>query len=289
MSSRSKLAAWTVREHPAGRRYHFCTGGGPGIMDATATGVDPPARTVTLDDGTRLPYDRLVLTLGSVPDFLGIDGAERWTFPLKSVDDALGLPDGDRDIPLLVCDRSFAEDGSMPYPALVAANGEGDSSIAVVTHSAAKSGAGGCLGVAVHGRLGVAVKSWDGLGGVATVAAIAVLERLGVLVGEAPSRLETLARPPGWGRPGRNDAPFVIQSSENSSGVPCGAIFTTLTLGCGLAATRLTDGLTLTPVVYTFPAGSDATAIAVPLPRKVDQTRALPLGFSTLRNPAERQ
>ncbi|GAA3426812.1 multicopper oxidase family protein [Streptosporangium nondiastaticum] len=30
---------------------------------------------------------------------------------------ALPLPEGDRDIPLMICDRSFAEDGSMPYPA----------------------------------------------------------------------------------------------------------------------------------------------------------------------------
>ncbi|HEY6738325.1 MAG TPA: multicopper oxidase family protein [Actinopolymorphaceae bacterium] len=31
-------------------------------------------------------------------------------------EDALGLPRGQRDIPLLICDRSFAEDGTMPYP-----------------------------------------------------------------------------------------------------------------------------------------------------------------------------
>jgi spore coat protein A len=30
--------------------------------------------------------------------------------------DALGLPDGDRDIPLMITDRSFAEDGSFIYP-----------------------------------------------------------------------------------------------------------------------------------------------------------------------------
>ena len=33
-------------------------------------------------------------------------------------DDALPLPRGDRDLPLLVCDRSFAADGSLRYPAL---------------------------------------------------------------------------------------------------------------------------------------------------------------------------
>ncbi|MEU7863774.1 multicopper oxidase family protein [Nonomuraea sp. NPDC049141] len=33
-------------------------------------------------------------------------------------EEALGLPAGDRDLPLMICDRSFAEDGSMPYPGL---------------------------------------------------------------------------------------------------------------------------------------------------------------------------
>lgn len=33
-------------------------------------------------------------------------------------EDALPLPRGDRDIPLMICDRAFAEDGSLRYPAL---------------------------------------------------------------------------------------------------------------------------------------------------------------------------
>ncbi|GAA4961070.1 multicopper oxidase family protein [Kineococcus glutinatus] len=33
-------------------------------------------------------------------------------------EEALGLPAGERDVPLVVCDRSFAEDGSFRYPAL---------------------------------------------------------------------------------------------------------------------------------------------------------------------------
>lgn len=34
------------------------------------------------------------------------------------VEDSLGLPDGDRDIPLMITDRSFAEDGSFLYPSI---------------------------------------------------------------------------------------------------------------------------------------------------------------------------
>src|SRR5690606_29447455 len=34
------------------------------------------------------------------------------------VEDALPLPRGDRELPLMICDRAFAEDGSFAYPAL---------------------------------------------------------------------------------------------------------------------------------------------------------------------------
>src|SRR5690606_14017672 len=33
-------------------------------------------------------------------------------------EDALPLPKGERDIPLFICDRAFAEDGSFRYPSL---------------------------------------------------------------------------------------------------------------------------------------------------------------------------
>jgi hypothetical protein len=33
-------------------------------------------------------------------------------------EEALPLPDGDRDIPLMICDRAFEEDGAFRYPAL---------------------------------------------------------------------------------------------------------------------------------------------------------------------------
>jgi L-asparaginase II len=82
------------------------------------------------------------------------------------------------------------------YPALVSANGEGDASVAQATNAAAKGGAQGCLGVAVKGRHGVAVKSWDGSLEIATMTAIAALEKVGDLWPEAVRRLEPLARPP---------------------------------------------------------------------------------------------
>jgi NADH dehydrogenase len=57
---------------------------------ATATKVDPGAKTVTLDDGMTLEGDYLVLAAGSQANFFGTPGAEH-TFPLYSLDDARRL------------------------------------------------------------------------------------------------------------------------------------------------------------------------------------------------------
>jgi hypothetical protein len=56
----AKLAAWTVREHPLGKRYHFCTGGGPGIMEATATGVQRVDRSLNIALNISLPFEQSV-------------------------------------------------------------------------------------------------------------------------------------------------------------------------------------------------------------------------------------
>ncbi|MGF3056800.1 NAD(P)/FAD-dependent oxidoreductase [Microbacterium sp. YY-01] len=58
-------------------------------LGVRATAVDSAARTVTLDDDTTLPYDRLVLATGSTPRMLplrGVDAAN--VYSLRTVDDA---------------------------------------------------------------------------------------------------------------------------------------------------------------------------------------------------------
>jgi L-asparaginase II len=85
------------------------------------------------------------------------------------------------------------------YPALVAANGEGDTEIAIATNSVAKGGAAGCVGVSVAGRMGVAVKSWDGLNAVANAGAVAALRQMGVLSPTASSALKPIGEPPVMG------------------------------------------------------------------------------------------
>ena len=60
-------------------------------LGRAATGLDPRARTVALDDGTELAYDGLVIATGATPRRLpgteGLDGVH----VLRSLDDALAL------------------------------------------------------------------------------------------------------------------------------------------------------------------------------------------------------
>jgi L-asparaginase II len=81
------------------------------------------------------------------------------------------------------------------YPALIGANGAGDTEIAIATNAVAKGGAAGCVGVGIEGRFGIAVKSWDGIGSIANIAAVSALEQLGVLTPTAVSALEPIVRP----------------------------------------------------------------------------------------------
>lgn len=81
------------------------------------------------------------------------------------------------------------------YPSLIGANGAGDTEIAIATNAVAKGGAAGCVGVAIEGRFGIAVKSWDGIGPIANIAAVSALDQLGVLTPTAVTALEPIVRP----------------------------------------------------------------------------------------------
>ncbi len=58
------------------------------LLGVTATALDVGRRTVTLDDGSTLPYDGLVIATGSRARRLGDDAGE---LTLRSLDDALAL------------------------------------------------------------------------------------------------------------------------------------------------------------------------------------------------------
>lgn len=81
------------------------------------------------------------------------------------------------------------------YPSLVGINGSADTEIAIAANAAAKGGAVGCIGVALSGRLGIAVKSWDGNGTVAGLAAAAIVDELGGLSAAGRERLAAVLTP----------------------------------------------------------------------------------------------
>lgn len=81
------------------------------------------------------------------------------------------------------------------YPQLVSGPGRPDAAIATAVNAAAKGGARGTLGVALRGRLGIAVKCWDGSEVVAGMAAVESLRLLGELSQYAEGVLERFAHP----------------------------------------------------------------------------------------------
>ncbi|MEZ5238010.1 MAG: NAD(P)/FAD-dependent oxidoreductase [Microthrixaceae bacterium] len=61
------------------------------VRMGTVVEVDVDQRTVELRDGSRLPYDDLVLAAGAVTNTYGIEGVEEHAFGLKSLADAQAL------------------------------------------------------------------------------------------------------------------------------------------------------------------------------------------------------
>jgi NADH dehydrogenase len=61
------------------------------VMLADVTTVDANAKTLTLDDGTRLAYDYLILAAGSRHAYFGHDAWEPHAPGLKTIDDALEI------------------------------------------------------------------------------------------------------------------------------------------------------------------------------------------------------
>ena len=57
---------------------------------ARVHGIDLDSHTVEAH-GFRLAYDYLVIALGSVPNYFGVEGAARHAFPLRTMDDAVPL------------------------------------------------------------------------------------------------------------------------------------------------------------------------------------------------------
>jgi len=82
------------------------------------------------------------------------------------------------------------------YPRLVSGVGHADAEIAIATHSAAKWGAEGNLGVAVRGRGAIAVKISDGSDRAIGPVSAALLSELGWVTPSMGERLSTRTRVP---------------------------------------------------------------------------------------------
>jgi len=53
-----KLAHWTKREHAPEKRFYFCSGSGPGIMEAAASGVARVDRGLNIGLNISLPFEQ---------------------------------------------------------------------------------------------------------------------------------------------------------------------------------------------------------------------------------------
>lgn len=184
------------RQHLAGhsqpkRIWHNCSGKHAGFLRACVASGLPTASYLAADHPLQKRVASFISELGGqVAEPAGVDGCGAPV--LRTTARAMSV--------------LFARLGAEPslsevfaamhrYPALVGGNREGDSTIATALNAAAKGGAQGCIGVAVAGRLGLAVKSWDGLGDIASVAAVAALDALGELTPTATATLGDIARP----------------------------------------------------------------------------------------------
>jgi NADH dehydrogenase len=61
------------------------------FRNASVTGVDWDAKTLTLDDGPPVDFDGLIIAAGAGTNFFGVPGAAEHSFPLYSLADALTL------------------------------------------------------------------------------------------------------------------------------------------------------------------------------------------------------
>ena len=90
------------------------------FIEGEVTDVDTDERVVSLDDGTDVEYDYVVIALGSSTAYYGIPGLDEHSLTLKSLDDALGIH---RSV------KEAAREASRDDPARIAIGGAGLSGI----------------------------------------------------------------------------------------------------------------------------------------------------------------
>ncbi|MBC7277530.1 multicopper oxidase family protein [Nocardioides sp.] len=97
---------------------------GKGAHEGHTPGSGSPAEVTEVERDYVYPLDQPAATLWYHDHRMDFTGPQVWRglagFHIHhdAEEEALGLPTGDRDVPLMIADRTFAGDGSMPYPAL---------------------------------------------------------------------------------------------------------------------------------------------------------------------------
>ncbi|MFC7546014.1 multicopper oxidase family protein [Plantactinospora sp. GCM10030261] len=107
--------------------YLLPTGGWSGGTGHSGHGGGQAGHVGRVSQGTKdyvYPLDQPAATLWYHDHRMDFTGPQVWRglagFHLlhDDIEDDLPLPKGDKDIPLMICDRSFNEDGSLRYPAV---------------------------------------------------------------------------------------------------------------------------------------------------------------------------
>jgi len=174
------------------RLWHNCSGKHAGFLRACVASGWPTASYLEPDHPLQVRVRAVVAELsGHSPEPVGVDGCgapvlRTTTLAMARLFGRLGAEE--RLSPVFTAMHR--------YPALIGANGQGDSAIATAAYAAAKGGAEGCIGIAFGSGLGVAAKCWDGSGEVAALAAVSALAQVGAIGGAVVTALEEVARPP---------------------------------------------------------------------------------------------
>ncbi len=176
--------------------YHNCSGKHAAMLAACAVqgwplaGYHEPAHPLQ-----QLNRAEVGAVTGEDPDPVGVDGCGVPTFSVTVAGMARAYAR------LAVGDRYAEVRTAMHrYPMLTAGTGRPEARLAAAFGFVAKGGTQGCLGVAVPGRLGLAVKSADGSLAACVVAAAAALERLGLVPETLAGGLEGISKIPVLGR-----------------------------------------------------------------------------------------
>ncbi|MFB6178868.1 MAG: NAD(P)/FAD-dependent oxidoreductase [Halorientalis sp.] len=90
------------------------------FVEGEVVDIDTDERTIELDEESSIEYDYLLVALGSRTAFFGIDGLQKYSHTLKSLDDALGIHE---DV------KQAAREASQSDPAQIVIGGAGLSGI----------------------------------------------------------------------------------------------------------------------------------------------------------------